>query len=769
MKNISNLRYLLAVVIAISLTSCVSTSFIKEIDVAVKEADYLTAFGIYEDNQEHIDANYGDYADRLATVAEGLTTYFESRMNDAIREIDKINQGAVSPVAWVAHRNVLQRADDWLHEFQENILLQKQQVSSSVAEALAETINSYFELRMKHSIREIDRISQGAVSQDAWQDHRDVLSRAYKWLDEYQTGDLTQKDQFDSDVPDALVKSIRNYFEARINVSIREIDEINWSMTTQDDWPAFREILGRANIWIDEYQTGDLIKKSQLGSDMPEAISASVAELKQAFIQHATAAFPVYDHFSAESFFVAVPIEIDNPKIFFSENYIHIQDKIGQATSSQLIDFVNKYRDEMDEGHLSKISRIYIDTAMNEKSVNAKASILDMIDTLDEVDKHIYADLGTDKCKYIYAYTITPGDKNNNLDTDFPLVIAFDDITSFSLCRGQGTMEEFAAEKMLNDAQHVLVAMPDIAHTKFEEQSRGRHASKYYSDSTWRQNPALNVQKAEIREDEFSLRTQGRQLEEAQNRLIVMELKPGSGGAGQYSQVDSKTTSSAIKAACSEFGGSSTECQLLGLAPKLLSKFFSSSDSSASSASPGAFSEEDIAVQKDYIDKIKKGVTGLEKSIFDLEEELSNIAPEIEEKHYQPYEYNQIMWAVNKLYSVNYFVINNKSGAYIMGTYNNEDGRQFTTMTGLKDADPDKDEILTQSTEKAQIGEWYLAIRAVEAREILNHLEENTGAIGEAIPITDLEQAILKSRFSRSDLEAAKTLATRTWLGLSQP
>ena len=150
------------------------------------------AFNIYEDNQEHMDVNHDDYAEQLATVAEGLTAYFESRMNEAIGEIDKINQGAVSPVAWVAHRNVLQRANDRLREFQENILLQKQQVSSSVAEVLAESINGYFELRMQTSIREIDRISQGTVSHDNWPGYRDVLSRAYKWLDEYRTGNLTQ-------------------------------------------------------------------------------------------------------------------------------------------------------------------------------------------------------------------------------------------------------------------------------------------------------------------------------------------------------------------------------------------------------------------------------------------------------------------------------------------------------------------------------------------------------------------------------------------------
>lgn len=766
MNNNPWLRGLFAAIFAISVSSCVTTPFTKEIDVALETDDFLAAYMIYKNNQEHMDANYGDYADRLSVVAEGLTASYEARMNEAIREIGKINQETASPVARTVHRSVLRRANVTLEEFQENILLRKQQASSNVADALAKAINGYFELRMKHSISQIDRISQDAVSQKTWSEQRAVLGRAYEWLDEYQTGDLTQKSQLDADVTDTLVGSIGNYFEAHISETAREIAEIDWAKTTQDDWPDFRELLDRANIWIDEYQAGDLIKKSRVGSDIPEALVESVAALKRAFIEHAQAEFPVYDHFSSERFFAAVPIEIDTPNLFFRENYVHIKDKVAQATSSQLVDFVNKYRDEMDKKILSSIAWIYIDTAMNEKSGNTRAGILDMIDTLDEVDIHIYADLGTDKCKYIYAYTVTLGGANNSVDTDFPLAMEFDDVPSFSLCHGQGTLENFSSDRMLKHTQHILVAVPDIAHTKIEEQSRRRLASKHYSDSTWSQNPAVNLKKTEIREAEFSLRKQGRQLEEAQNRLIVMELKTGSGGTAQYSQSDFKTATKAISAACSEVGGSSTECAIIGFAPQLFSKLFSSSDSSETDV---AFSEEDIAIQKNYIDKIKRDVTGLEKSIFDLEEELSNIAPEIEEKHYQPYEYNHISWTINKQYSVNYFVINNKTGMYFTGVYNNEDGRQFTTMTGLKDTDPDKDEILSQTAEKAQIGEWYFAARTVEAQEILEHMEKIARNIGEAVPIDGLEQAILNSRYSRSDLEAAKTLATRTWLGLSQP
>ncbi len=766
MKNKSTLLSLLAAIFAISISSCVSTPYIKEIDVAVEADDYLAAYKVYKDNQEDMDANYDAYAARLAAVAEGLTAYYDARMNEAIREIDKINQGAVSPSAWLAHRNVLRRANDRLQEFQENVLLQKQQVSSNVAGTLAVSINSYFEQRMNDSIRDIDRISQVTTSQDTWPDHRAVLLRACQWRDEYRTGDLTQKSRLDSAVPDALIKSVRTYFAARISEAASDIDEIDWAATSQDDWPALREVLGRANLWIDEYQTGELIKKSQLDPDVPEALAASVAELKQAFAEHAKAAFPVYEHFSSESFFVAAPIAIDNPKLFFSENFIHIRDKVGDASSAQLVDFVSKYRNEMNEALLSEISRTYIDASMKEKSDGARASILDMVDTLDAVNLHIYTDFGKDKCEYIYAYSIYPEDTNTNVDTDFPLQVVFDDVPSFSLCQGQGTMEEFASERMLKASQHVLVAVPDIAHTKIEEQSRSKHTSEHYTDSTWSLNPALNEKKAEIREAEFTLRKQGRQLEEAQNRLIVMELKAGAGGDSQYSQTDFKTATKAISAACSEVGGSSTECAIIGFAPQLFSKLFSSSESADSYF---AFTEEDVAIQKDYIDKIKKDVGGLEKSIFDLEEELANIAPEIEEKHFQPYEYNQIMWAINKQYSVNYFVVNNKTETYFMGTFDNGDEQQFTTMTGLKDTDPDKDGILSESAGKAQIGEWYSADRTVGAQEILIHMDTNTGDFGDASPINDLERAILRSRYSRSDLEAAKTLATRTWLGLSQP
>ena len=66
--------------------------------------------------------------------------------------------------------------------------------------------------------------------------------------------------------------------------------------------------------------------------------------------------------------------------------------------------------------------------------------------------------------------------------------------------KDKGTMEEFASERMLKASQHVLVAVPDIAHTKIEEQSRSKHTSEHYTDSTWSLNPALNEKKAEIRE-----------------------------------------------------------------------------------------------------------------------------------------------------------------------------------------------------------------------------------------------------------------------------
>ena len=66
MKNKSTLLSLLAAIFAISISSCVSTPYIKEIDVAVRADDYLAAYKVYKDNQEDMDANYDAYARALS-------------------------------------------------------------------------------------------------------------------------------------------------------------------------------------------------------------------------------------------------------------------------------------------------------------------------------------------------------------------------------------------------------------------------------------------------------------------------------------------------------------------------------------------------------------------------------------------------------------------------------------------------------------------------------------------------------------------------------
>jgi len=244
-------------------------------------------------------------------------------------------------------------------------------------------------------------------------------------------------------------------------------------------------------------------------------------------------------------------------------------------------------------------------------------------------------------------------------------------------------LEQALSDPAAAKADYLIVV--DLASAAFgsNEVSRTKVPSRHYSHSVYRTNPAYDQARME--------------LEQAQETL-----KAAISNRGNHSV---------------EVNGHSNEAAIAGVIANLIG----------------------MAVDNSQI-------TAAEEKVALAQEKLNETPPQLEEKKYASYSFDRVEREGSKTLSINYAVIDKKTGQYVKGRLERTDKRRFVLLDGLRDSDPELERHRDDTYRAGDVDDWLKEAADVPVADIVADFRKRRNAAEKLPPLALVQQDLFERR-----------------------
>jgi len=244
-------------------------------------------------------------------------------------------------------------------------------------------------------------------------------------------------------------------------------------------------------------------------------------------------------------------------------------------------------------------------------------------------------------------------------------------------------LEQALSGTAASTADYLIVADLATSKTASTEVGRTKVSSRHYSHSVFRTNPAYDQARFD--------------LEQAQENLNAAISNRGGG------QV--------------RVNGSGNEAALAAILANLIG----------------------IAVDNSQI-------TAAEEKVALAQEKLNEAPPQLEEEQFASYSFDRIVREGAKQFSVNYYMIDRKTGRYVKGRIDRTDRRRFAILSGARTSDPDLERHREDTYVAADLEDWLKEAAVVKASDIVEDVRKRRAAAEKLPPLALVQQDLLERR-----------------------